>query len=41
MRTVMYLLRHGATDANLTRPALIQGRNTTRRWPRWACARPN
>ena len=26
MRTVLYLLRHGATDANLARPALLQGR---------------
>jgi broad specificity phosphatase PhoE len=25
-RTVLYLIRHGATEANLARPALIQGR---------------
>ena len=26
--TVLYLIRHGATDANLAVPARIQGRNT-------------
>jgi broad specificity phosphatase PhoE len=26
--TVLYLVRHGATDANLAVPARIQGRNT-------------
>jgi len=26
MRTTLYLLRHGATDANLARPARLQGR---------------
>jgi broad specificity phosphatase PhoE len=26
--TVMYLIRHGATDANLTRPAIVQGRRS-------------
>src|SRR5262245_19378376 len=26
MRTTMYLLRHGATEANLARPARVQGR---------------
>jgi broad specificity phosphatase PhoE len=26
MRTVLYLLRHGATEANLARPARLQGR---------------
>src|SRR5262249_17085471 len=26
MKTILYLLRHGATDANLARPALLQGR---------------
>jgi broad specificity phosphatase PhoE len=26
MRTVLYLLRHGATEANLARPAKLQGR---------------
>ena len=25
-RTVLYLIRHGATEANLARPARIQGR---------------
>lgn len=27
-RTVLYLIRHGATDANLARPARIQGRRS-------------
>jgi broad specificity phosphatase PhoE len=27
MLTIMYLLRHGATAANLSRPAVLQGRN--------------
>src|ERR1700732_4521643 len=26
MKTTMYLLRHGATEANLARPARLQGR---------------
>src|SRR5208283_3240494 len=26
MKTTLYLLRHAATDANLARPALLQGR---------------
>jgi len=26
MRTILYLLRHGATEANLARPAILQGR---------------
>src|SRR5438552_3915423 len=26
MRTTLYLLRHGATEANLARPARLQGR---------------
>src|SRR5437868_8480648 len=26
MKTVLYLLRHGATEANLARPARLQGR---------------
>ncbi len=28
MKTTLYLIRHGATDANLARPALLQGRRT-------------
>jgi len=27
MKTILYLIRHGATDANLARPPLLQGRN--------------
>ncbi|HEV3237723.1 MAG TPA: histidine phosphatase family protein [Gemmataceae bacterium] len=27
METVLYLIRHGATEANLARPALLQGRH--------------
>jgi broad specificity phosphatase PhoE len=27
METVLYLIRHGATEANLARPPLLQGRN--------------
>ena len=26
MRTILYLLRHGATEANLAKPARLQGR---------------
>ena len=26
MRTILYLLRHGATEANLARPPVLQGR---------------
>jgi len=26
MRTILYLLRHGATEANLAKPAILQGR---------------
>ena len=27
MKTILYLIRHGATDANLARPPLLQGRS--------------
>jgi broad specificity phosphatase PhoE len=27
MKTILYLIRHGATDANLARPPLLQGQN--------------
>ncbi len=28
MKTVLYLIRHGATEANLTRPPILQGRSS-------------
>ena len=41
MRTMIYLIRHGATEANLATPAAPAGPRTIRRSPTSAFARPN